>query len=276
MTPVFFVHGMWSTPAVFDRLRARLAVTGRPTYAPALPFHDRAPDLAPPPELGTITVEDYIAFLVAEIALLPEPPIIAGHSMGGFLAQAVAARVGAPGLILFSPAATASTNVPAIPPIRTMMEVIIKPKWWERPTKIDADHARWGIYNEVPAPIADAEIAALVWDSGRVLFEMALPFIARTGSTQVDHSRLTMPALIITGDRDRITPSANIELAYAEPLQLFADLRAAGEANAVLLRDRRPAGLALFGAALARMPLAAGRVPAMLRLGSVTGFAPDV
>ncbi len=68
----------------------------------------------------------------------------------------------------------------------------------------------------------------------------------------------------------------DIELAYAEPLQLFADLRAAGEANAVLLRDRRPAGLALFGAALARMPLAAGRVPAMLRLGSVTGFAPDV
>ncbi|MGI4876470.1 MAG: alpha/beta hydrolase [Janthinobacterium lividum] len=208
MTPVFFVHGMWSTPAVFARLRARLALTGRPTFAPVLPYHDRAPDIVPPPELGTTSVEDYVAFLAAEIALLPEPPIIAGHSMGGFLAQAVAARVGAPGLILFSPAATASTNVPAITPVRTMMEVITKGKWWERPTKIDADHARWGIYNEVPAAVADAEIAALVWDSGRVLFEMALPFLARTGSTRIDHSRLTMPTLTITGDRDRITPSA--------------------------------------------------------------------
>lgn len=208
MTPVFFVHGMWSTPAVFTGLRARLAAMGRPTYAPALPYHDRTPDVAPPPELGTASIEDYIAFLTAEIALLPEPPIIAGHSMGGFLAQAVAALVGAPGLILFSPAATASTNVPAIAPLRTMMGVVTKGKWWERPTKIDADHARWGIYNEVPVAIADAEIAALVWDSGRVLFEMALPFLARNGSTQVDHSRLTMPTLIITGDRDRITPSA--------------------------------------------------------------------
>jgi pimeloyl-ACP methyl ester carboxylesterase len=208
LTPVFFIHGMWSTPAVFAPLRARIEATGRATHAPALPFHDRAPDAPPPPELGTLGVEDYVAFLAAEIALLPEPPVIAGHSLGGFLAQAVAARVGAPGLILFSPAATAATNVPAIDPLRTMLGVITKSKWWERPTKIDADHARWGIYNEVPTAVADAEIAALVWDSGRVLFEMALPFLAKTGSTVVDHSRLTMPTLIITGDRDRITPAA--------------------------------------------------------------------
>ncbi len=207
MTPVVFIHGMWSTPAVFASLRARIEATGRVTHAPALPFHDRAPDAAPPAELGMVGVEDYISFLVAEIAALPEPPIIAGHSMGGFLAQAVAARVGAPGLILFSPAATAVTNVPAIDPLRTLLGVITKSKWWERPTKIDADRARWGIYNEVPAAIADAEIAALVWDSGRVLFELALPFVAKTGSTVVDHSRLTMPTLIVTGDRDRITPS---------------------------------------------------------------------
>lgn len=199
---------MWSTPAVFARLRDRLAATGRLSYAPALPFHDRAPEASPPPELGVVSVEDYIAFLVAEIALLPEPPVIAGHSMGGFLAQAVAARVGAPGLILFSPAATAATNVPAIDPVRTLLGTITTSKWWERPTKIDAARARWGIYNEVPTAIADAEIAALVWDSGRVLFELALPFLARTGSATVDHAALTMPTLIVTGDRDRITPAA--------------------------------------------------------------------
>jgi len=207
VTPVFFIHGMWSTPAVFARLRDRLAGAGHLSYAPALPFHDRPPDAPPPAELGMVGVEDYIAFLVAEIAALPEPPIIAGHSMGGFLAQAVAARVGAPGLILFSPAATASTNVPAIDPLRTMRRVVTRSKWWERPTKIDADHARRGIYNEVPPAVADAEIASLVWDSGRVLFEMALPFLAKTGSTRVDHTRLTMPTLIVTGDRDRITPA---------------------------------------------------------------------
>ena len=209
MTPlVFFIHGMWSTPAAFAGLRARLEARGIATHAPALPFHDRSPDAAPPPELGLVTVEDYVAFLATEVARLPVTPIIAGHSMGGFLAQAVAARVGAPGLILFSPAATAATNVPVVAPLRTLAGVITKPRWWERPTRIDAARALWGIYNEVPRDIADAEIAALVWDSGRVLYELALPFVAKTGSNVVDHARLTMPALVITGDRDRITPAA--------------------------------------------------------------------
>ena len=37
---------------------------------------------------------------------------------------------------------------------------------------------------------------------------MALPFLAKTGSTVVDYAKLTMPALIVVGDRDRITPAA--------------------------------------------------------------------
>lgn len=205
--PIFLIHGMWSTPATFAGLRARLEARGHPTHAPALPFHDRPPEAPPPVELGLVGVEDYIAFLVDEIARLPVKPVIGGHSMGGFLAQAVAARVGAPGLMLFSPAATATTNVPSLAPVRTLSHVMTRRGWWDRPTKIDPEHARWGIYNEVPSAVTEAEIAALVWDSGRVLYELALPFVARTTATRVDHARLTMPALVVVGDRDRITPA---------------------------------------------------------------------
>jgi len=206
--PLFMIHGMWATPATFTGLRAHLEAAGHVTHAPALPFHDRSPVALPPPELGRVGVADYVDFLVAEVAKLPELPIIAGHSMGGFLAQAVAARVQPPGLMLFAPAATATTNVPALDPVRTLARVITRGNWWRSPTKIDADHARWGIYNEVPADIADAEIAGLVWDSGRVLFEMALPWLARINATQVDYARLRCPALVIVGDRDRITSAA--------------------------------------------------------------------
>ena len=60
-----------------------------------------------------------------------------------------------------------------------------------------------------------------------------------------------------------------IDLAYASPAALLADLRAAGETNAVQLRDRRTPPAALFPMALASLP------PALeLRLGFVTGFAP--
>ncbi|HEY0189754.1 MAG TPA: methyltransferase domain-containing protein, partial [Kofleriaceae bacterium] len=71
-------------------------------------------------------------------------------------------------------------------------------------------------------------------------------------------------------------PVADVEeivLAYAEPMQLLRDLRAAGEANAVALRDKRAPPAGLFAAALAALPSHGGRVPVLLRVGTVTGFA---
>lgn len=66
-----------------------------------------------------------------------------------------------------------------------------------------------------------------------------------------------------------------IRLAYADPLALLRDLRAAGEANAVRLRDRRIPDRALFAAALGmQQEDAAGRVPVTARLAMLTGWAP--
>ena len=65
-----------------------------------------------------------------------------------------------------------------------------------------------------------------------------------------------------------------IELAYADPFALLSELRAAGEANAVALRDRRVPPRALFPMSLAALPRQDGRARAMLRIGTVTGWAP--
>jgi NADH dehydrogenase [ubiquinone] 1 alpha subcomplex assembly factor 5 len=72
-------------------------------------------------------------------------------------------------------------------------------------------------------------------------------------------------------------PVADVEdltLLYADPLALLRELRAAGEANAVWLRDRRMPPRGLFPAALALLPERDGRVPATLRLAMLTGWAP--
>lgn len=70
-------------------------------------------------------------------------------------------------------------------------------------------------------------------------------------------------------DRDQI------RLLYADPLALLRDLRAAGEANAVALRERRTPPRALFPAALAALPAADGRVAVTLNLAILTGWAPE-
>src|SRR5277367_2770202 len=64
-------------------------------------------------------------------------------------------------------------------------------------------------------------------------------------------------------------PVADVEeltLLYADPLALLRELRAAGEANAVWLRDRRVPPRGLFPAALGLLPERDGRVVATLRL----------
>ena len=66
-----------------------------------------------------------------------------------------------------------------------------------------------------------------------------------------------------------------IAIRYAEPLELLRELRAAGEANAVALRDRRTPARALFPHALSTLPDPDGRVTAMLRLANMTGWAPS-
>ena len=70
-----------------------------------------------------------------------------------------------------------------------------------------------------------------------------------------------------------VADAEEIVLRYADPLALLADLRAAGEANALTERDRRIPPRDLFPAALAALPATEGRVTARLRLAVMTGWA---
>ena len=72
-------------------------------------------------------------------------------------------------------------------------------------------------------------------------------------------------------------PVADIEdvpIAWRSALGLFADLRAAGEGNAVLAADRRIPPRALFPMAAARLPVGEEGIAPGLRLIMLTGWAP--
>ena len=71
-----------------------------------------------------------------------------------------------------------------------------------------------------------------------------------------------------------VADADDLTLLYADPLALLRELRAAGETNAVLLRDRRIPPRQLFPAALAAMPRRDGRLAVRLRLAMLTGWAP--
>lgn len=71
-----------------------------------------------------------------------------------------------------------------------------------------------------------------------------------------------------------VADAEDLRLRYRSPLSLLADLRAAGETNAVLARDARTPPRALFPLTAARMPQDADGHPATFRLMVLTGWAP--
>ena len=72
-----------------------------------------------------------------------------------------------------------------------------------------------------------------------------------------------------------VADADSLTLLYADPLGLLQDLRAAGETNAVALRDRRIPPRSLFPLALSQLPAQDGRIAATLRLAMLTGWAPS-
>jgi SAM-dependent methyltransferase len=71
-----------------------------------------------------------------------------------------------------------------------------------------------------------------------------------------------------------VADAEELPLAYRTPMGLLGDLRDAGEANAVLARDGRVPPRALLPMALARLPAGLDGIRPVLRLLTVTGWAP--
>ncbi len=71
-----------------------------------------------------------------------------------------------------------------------------------------------------------------------------------------------------------VADAEDLTLRYTTPLALLADLRAAGETNALIERARTPPPRTLFPAALASLPTPDGHTDARLRLAILTGWAP--
>ncbi len=117
-----------------------------------------------------------------------------------------------------------------------------------------------GTLQELRTALTAAELAVRDGASPRV---SPFPDLGDMASL-MQRAGFTLP--VVDGD--------TIVLRYADPLALLRDLRAAGEGNAVALRDRAVPPQALFPAALAQLPVADGRVPATLRIATVTGWAP--
>ncbi len=204
---VFLIHGMWGKGAYWARFAARLEAAGYRVAAPDLLHHDIAPDDPPPDGLGTLSLIDYLDDLEAKLKAFDERAVIIGHSMGGLLAQQLAARGRGSALIALAPAPSAGMWPIRLKPLKVFGPILMRPGWWRRPHKPSWEGVRATVFNAgVPEDEARREFANYVWDSGRVLFELSHWWLDRRRASAVDRGRITVPTLIIGGRQDAIVP----------------------------------------------------------------------
>jgi pimeloyl-ACP methyl ester carboxylesterase len=205
---VVMIHGMWATPHVWRHWRSTFESLGWQVLTPALRHHD-APPLQPPDALGTTSLLDYAADLEAWIAGLPAKPAIIGHSMGGLLAQILAARGSCTAAVLLCPAPPA--GIVALHPsvIRAFLRIEMRWGWWKQPHRASLAEALYGTFNTCTnRPECLREHEQFVHDSGRVLLEIGLPFLDRRRAASVDPKAIACPVLVIGAEKDRLTPAS--------------------------------------------------------------------
>ena len=149
-----------------------------------------------------------MADLTNTIEGLPEKPVVIGHSMGGLLALLLCARGLARAGVLLTPAPDAEGDRAA--GRRTCgrsRASRLNWGWWRKPHRATLAEALSHTFNTTD-PREGAELhSAFVHDSGRALFEIALPWLDGSKTTTVDPRLVTVPLLFVAAEKDKLTPA---------------------------------------------------------------------
>jgi len=207
--PILFVHGYFADATVFTDWLEFFAARGWPAYAVNLRGRGGTqPDV----DLGRVSMSDFVDD-AASVARALGAPVVVGHSMGGLIAQQLAARHEVRAAVLLAPAPPRGISV--LSPRLLLKQLKHLPAiLMSRLVRPGGDDLKEIVLNRIPAEQQDELLAALSPDSGRAGRDMSI-----TG-VHVPSGDVTCPMLVIAGDDDRFIPvgiAERIAKRYAAP-----------------------------------------------------------
>ena len=187
------MHGMFSTPKLLAGWVSTLESAGYRVHAPVYPGHDPV-DVA---VLSRVTLSDYIAHALAAYDAVDETPFVIGHSIGGLVAQHVAAARDPKALVLLAPVPPGVLwpQLRSLPHLFGIMGSLIK----GRPVMPSGETFRAVPLFGLPAAEQQELMAGFVPDSAHVFRSMSLG----TRDTRVDPRAVRCPVLCVSGGADR-------------------------------------------------------------------------
>jgi non-heme chloroperoxidase len=208
--PVLCLHGLFAGSWVFEGLLPLLAGRGYPSAALSFRGH---PPSAPVPEMGRVSIGDYVAD-ATEAARALGRPIVIGHSLGGLVAQALASQGLVRAAVLID--AAPPRGIPVLTkPLVARMTRYLPALLASRPFLPRAKDLDALVLNRVPVAERAAARERLVADSGRAARQAAL------GTYAVPKRSVRVPLLVVTGEDDRFIPlevARRIARRYDAPL----------------------------------------------------------
>jgi pimeloyl-ACP methyl ester carboxylesterase len=217
--PVLFVHGYFADATIWREWLPFFAQRGFPAYAINLRGRggsDAGPSGATNADLGRASIADFVDD-VRRVAQAIGNPAVVGHSMGGLIAQQLAALGAVRATVLITPAPPRGITV--LSPRLAIKQLKYLPAILRshvvHPSREDL---RDIVLNCVPERDQNTILDALVPDSGRAARDMSI-----TGFP-VDRTAIRVPMFAITAEHDRFIPKPIVEriaARYDTPLQTF-------------------------------------------------------
>lgn len=204
---VVMIHGACAGGWCFDNFKRVLDERGWICHAPDLRFHGK-PDADPDPRLAQTSIADYTDEMARFIAGLDEIPVVIGHSMGGLIAQQLAARGWARSLILLAPCAPWGV-LPATDEERALAKGLMSAgPFWTQALQPAFDVAKGDSLAGLDADMQTRVFARLGPESGRAFFELFFWMFDDRRTTAVEAERITCPVLVMAGSEDKVIASA--------------------------------------------------------------------
>jgi pimeloyl-ACP methyl ester carboxylesterase len=206
--PLVMIHGAFCGPWVFDEFRKPFEAVGYKVHAPALRFHESGAN--PPPKLGTTSLLDYASDLEELVAGLKEAPILLGHSLGGLLAQMLAAKGKARALILLAPSAPWGMLPSTMFEIASASAMFFAGDFRNAILKPDYAIAAANSLDLLDPDERHAVYRRFVPESGLATFEVMHWALDAKRAAHVPARDVTCPILCLTGTHDRINPPSTV------------------------------------------------------------------
>lgn len=209
-TPLLFVHGAWHAAWCWERFLPYFARHGYAAHAMSFRGHGASTGRS---ELRWYSAaRHYLADLAEVVESLPAPPVLIGHSLGGYVVQKYLETHHAPAAVLLAPIPVSGALACGLRFMR------------ERPWPFFKAHVLFDSWHLVGSP----ELAQRTFFSFRTPLEEVAPFIAQLQSeslvVEIETALLNLP-------RPRRVSTPMLVLAAAEDW-LFTPQEAAATARA--------------------------------------------